>query len=91
MGTFKEFYFNGDLYDPDIIGVPNALGKAGQELGTDGSVDDAAQWNPIRTNPNIMLEDYVLQTGVSATAASGFTIADTKTLTIPDGSVFSVV
>jgi hypothetical protein len=42
-------------------------------------------------NPNTLTEDYALESGFSGVVASGFTIADGVTLTIPTGSVLSVV
>jgi len=38
-----------------------------------------------------MTEDQVMATGTSASVVSGFTINDGVTLTVPDGSVLSVV
>ena len=56
-----------------------------------------AQWTEIASgglivqNPNTLTEDYTLEDGFSGVVASGFEIADGVTLTIPDGSVLSVV
>ena len=42
-------------------------------------------------NPNTLNENFDLGVGYSGVAASGFTIADGYTLTIPDGSTLSIV
>ena len=47
--------------------------------------------SPISENQNTLTEDYEIPEGSSAVVASGFTIADGVTLTIPDGSTLSVV
>lgn len=69
-------------------GLPDDTGKVGQVINTRGN---GGEWSPIRTNPNILTEDYSIEDGVSGSATDGFTIEDNVTLTIPDGSVFSIV
>ncbi len=46
---------------------------------------------PLSENKNVLTEDYEIPEGSSAVVATGFTIADDVTLTIPDGSVLTVV
>lgn len=72
-------------------GLPDATGKAGFELGSDGTSAEASVWSPIRTNPNTITANYTLQAGTSGSVVSGFTIADGVTLTIPTGSILTVV
>ena len=45
----------------------------------------------IHQNPNVLNHNYELRAGMSGVAASGLTIADTKTFTIPDGSTLSII
>ena len=45
----------------------------------------------VHQNPNVLNHDYELRAGMSGVVASGFTIADTKTFTIPDGSTLSII
>ena len=45
----------------------------------------------ITQNMNVLTEDFVLEDGFSGVVAGGFAIEDNVTLTIPDGSVLSVV
>ncbi len=45
----------------------------------------------ITQNMNVLTEDFALEDGFSGVVADGFTINDNITLTVPDGSVLSVV
>jgi len=73
------------------VSVPDATDMAGYELGTRGRDAEDAEWSPIRTNPNLLTHDFTLEDGTSGSAVSGFTIDDDVTLTVPDGSVFTIV
>lgn len=72
-------------------GLPDATNKKGHSITTGAVSASDAEWSPVSTNPNLLEADYVIDTGVSAVVASGFTIDDGVTLTIPTGSVLSVV
>ncbi len=81
---------NGGNAWEEILGLPDETGKLGMSITTDGVKKDS-KWVPITTNPNILTENYTMTVGTSGSVVTGFTIADGVTLTIPDGSVLSVV
>jgi len=65
------------LYTKDHNGVVIPVGGSG------GGV--------ITQNMNVLTEDFALEDGFSGVVTDGFTINDNITLTVPDGSVLSVV
>jgi len=72
------------------ISLPDATGKEFNELTTDGSAADAAEWSPFRMSPKIIGQDYTIATGSNATIGS-FTLQDTFTITVEDGASLIVV
>lgn len=68
--------------------IPPQAGKNGHELATDGT---AVAWFPARLTPNLISASFVIPTGTSASLVSGVTIADTFSVTVPDGSTLSIV
>lgn len=73
-----------------ILGLPLETGNLGKSVTTDG-VEGDSFWSYVNTNPNTMTSDQTMTVGTSASVVDGFTIADGVTLTIPDGSVLSIV
>ncbi len=86
-GTATEPIIVANVPDPGDT-LPDQTGKAGNELASDGT---AEFWSPIRLNPNTIATSYSMEVGVSGMMTSGVTIADTISVTIPDGSVLSIV
>ena len=79
---------DGDLKLAEIVvnaydGVPYTSTDGTDVVDMGGAI--------VHQNPNVLNHDYELRAGMSGVVASGFTIADTKTFTIPDGSTLSVV
>lgn len=58
---------------------------------TTGEVIPVGASGVITQNMNVLEKDFALKDGFSGVVTSGFTIEDGVTLTIPDGSVISVV
>jgi len=81
---------NGEWENGKVLGLPNETGNLGKSVTTDG-VEGDSFWSFVNTNPNVMNADQVMTAGTSASVVDGFTINDNITLTVPDGSVLSVV
>ena len=56
-----------------------------------GNVIPVGASGVITQNMNLLEKDFALKDGFSGVVTSGFTIDDGVTLTVPDGSVLSVV
>ena len=89
-GAGTNILFDDGVYRPVPISLPDATGKAFNELSTDGSASDAAEWSPFRMTPKSIDMDYTIPTGSNATIGS-FTLADTFTITVEDGASLIVV
>ena len=74
----------------DIVGTPDETGQSFKSL-TNVGIKKSSFWSYVNMNPIVMTEDQIIPTGASASVVSGFTINDGVTLTVPDGSVLSVV
>jgi hypothetical protein len=72
------------------ISLPDATGKAFNELATDGSAADAAEWSPFRMTPNTISSSYTIAVGSNATIGS-FVLEDGNTITVEDGARLVVV
>ncbi|RLA72762.1 MAG: hypothetical protein DRG30_07035 [Epsilonproteobacteria bacterium] len=73
-----------------ILGLPLETGHLGKSVTTNG-VEADSFWSFVNTNPIAMNADQIMTAGTSASVVDGFTINDNITLTVPDGSVLSVV
>jgi len=80
-----------------VDALPAQAGNAGEFLTTDGSV---ASWTPVQSNstPLGMFEhaativaNYTIGTGNNAVSGGPVTVADGFTVTVPNGSVWSIV
>ena len=80
----------GNKWD-EILGLPDETNKKGYSITSPTGTKKDSVWTPIKTNPIVLPEDWGLASGVSASAVDGFTIPDGITLTVPDGSVLSIV
>ena len=72
------------------ISLPDATGKQFNELTTDGSAEDAAEWSPFRITPKSIAEDVTVVAGSNATVGS-FTLEDTFSITVEDGASLIIV
>ena len=92
-GNDGEVYTSegGDkVWKPAPISLPDATGKAFNELATDGSASDSAEWSPFRMTPNTISEDYTIKSGSTAIIGS-FELSDGNTITIEDGAKLVVL
>ena len=69
--------------------MPIETGKIGQTVTNDG-VRKGSFWSPFVHSPNVVSENFSLQSGVSASIVSP-TINDGITVTVPDGSILVIL
>lgn len=84
-GSGDQILFDDGTYKPVPVSLPDATGKEFNELATDGSAADAAEWSPFRMTPKNIGANHTIPTGANATIGS-FTLADTFTITVEDGA-----
>ena len=80
----------GNIWTEAPVSLPDATGKNFNELATDGSASDAAEWSPYRLTPNTISNSHIIAAGSNATIGS-FTLEDGNTITIEDGGRMIVV
>ena len=89
-GKILTAHVAGNEWEDAPISLPDATSKAFNELATDGSASDAAEWSPFRMSPKTIGQDHTIVTGSNATIGS-FTLEDTYTITVEDGASLIVV
>ena len=81
---------DGNIFQVGGTSIPDATGRAFNELATDGTSAAAMEWSPFRMSPKSISEDLIVSTGSNASIGS-FTLEDTFTITVEDGASLIVV
>ena len=79
------------------VSLPSQTGHSGEYLTTDGStaswtaVDAGAKAGALWENDIVLTTSYTITTGKNAMSAGPISIADGVSITIPDGSTWTIV